>query len=494
MKRNKNILKIYLYIILLLFVNSCEIEPEIYDKISPENFPKTEEDLSAAVTSIYYEFRQAWAPRYLDDSHFMLNILTTDELTTAWGHRWQSNNEFLFLENSSQVTITYEKYVQAVTIATLLLETFENIELENHDLIDRYTAEVRTLRAWFAFNLLDLFGPVPIITDPDEVADIKDLPELKRPTREWMVEFIESELLWCVERLPGTEYPNAEDYGRVTAGAAMTILLKLYMQEKEWSKAEAITTQIMELGYELNPDYTAVFDIANENYSNKEIILSIVLVADPIDLGTTWFADVMPQVPPMQTEVPMTVWGGLKVPWEFYDKFDSTDTRKTYLIRYYISETGDTVDFRNETHYKAVGANPLKYSFDPNHNGNTNGNDQIVFRYADILLSRAEILNELYGPTQDAIELINQIRRRASVSEIDLADFDQSSLRDFLLDERGRELWCEGFRRQDLLRHGKFISTAVGEGYAAESKHKLFPIPQDAREENPLLEQNPGWN
>lgn len=494
MKGIINIMKIYLYLILIVFVTSCEIEPEIYDKISPENFPKTEEDLSAAVTSIYYEYRQGWAPRYLDDSHLMLNILTTDELTTAWGHRWQSNNEFLFLENSSQVTLNYEKYVQAITNATLLLESFNNVEIDNQELIDRYTAEVRTLRAFFAFNLLDLYGPVPIIIDPDQVKDIKNLPKLERPTREWMIEFIEGELLWCAERLPGREYPNDEDYGRVTAGAALTILLKLYMQEKEWASAEAITSLIMELDYELNPDYTAVFDIANENYNNKEVILSIVLVSDPISLGTTWFACTMPQVPAMKTEQPMTVWGGLKVPWEFYDKFDSTDTRKTNLIRYYISESGDSIDFRQETHYKAVGANPLKYSFDPNHNGNTSGNDQIIYRYADILLSRAEILNEMYGPTQDAIDLINQIRRRANVSEINLADFDQSALRDFILEERGRELWCEGVRRQDLLRHGKFISTAVAEGYAAEEKHKLFPIPQDAREENPLLEQNPGWN
>jgi hypothetical protein len=495
MKINKNILKIGVNIILFLSIVSCELEPEIYDKISPENFPKTEEDLSAAVTAIYYEFRQGWSPRFMDDSHLMLNILTTDELTTAWGHRWQSNNEFLFLENSSQVTLNYEKYVQAVTKTTLLLETFKNVEIENQALINRYTAEVRTLRAWFAFNLLDLFGPVPIITDPDLVSDINNLPQLERPTREWMVEFIEGELLWCAERLPARVYPNADDYGRVTGGAALTILLKLYMQEKDWVKAEAITSQIMELGYELNPDYPAVFDIANENYSNKELILSIVLLADPIDLGSTWFAATMPQVPEMETgDIIITVWGGLKVPWEFYDKFDSTDTRLTNLIRYYISVDGDSVDFRVVTHAKAVGANPLKYGFDPNQNGTTSGNDYIIFRYSDVLLCRAEILNELYGPTQEAIDLINEIRIRANVSEISLTDFTQSTLRDFLLDERGRELWCEGVRRQDLLRHGKFISTAVAEGYAAEEKHKLFPIPQDAREENPLLEQNPGWN
>lgn len=494
MKLNNINIKGSFFLILFVLVSACEIEPVIYDKISPENYPKTEEDLSAAVTSIYYEFRQCWAPRYLDDSHLMLNILTTDELTTAWGHKWQSNNEFLFLENSSQITKTYEKYIKAITNVTLLLETFDNITIENKDLIERYTAEVRTLRAFFAFNLLDLYGPVPIITDPDDVADIKNLPQMERPSREWMVNFIESELKWSAERLPERAYDNDADYGRITSGAALTTLLKLYMLEKDWSKVEEVSTQIMALGYSLMDDYTAVFDIANENFNNTEVILSIILVSDPISLGTSWFACTMPQVPAMKTDVPITVWGGLKVPWAFYDKFDSIDTRLTNLVRYYVSEDGDTIDYKKVSHAKAVGANPIKYGFDPNQNGNTNGNDMIIYRYSDVLLSRAEALNELNGPTQEAIDLINEIRNRAKVDKINLEDFNKSTLRDFILDERGRELWCEGARRQDLLRHGKFISTAIDEGYDAKEKHKLFPIPQNAREENPKLSQNPGWN
>jgi hypothetical protein len=494
MKIKNNIFKTIISAATFLLMFSCELEPEVYDKISPENFPKTEEDLTSAVTGIYYEFREGWAPRYLNRSHLMLNILTTDELTTAWGHDWQSNNEFLFLENSIQIKENYTKYVKAITKATLLLESFDDVGIENEELVERFTAEVRALRAWFAFNLLDLFGPVPIITDPELVSDIKKLPELERPERKSMVDFIESELLWCSERLPAIAYENEQDYGRITAGASLTILLKLYMLEKNWAKAEAISSQIMGMRYELNPDYVALFDIANENYSNKELILTVSLLADPIALGTTWFACVMPQVPLMKTDVKMSVWGGLKVPWAFYDKFDSIDTRRTNMVRYYVSDDGDTVDFREATHYKAVGANPLKYSFDPNHNGNTSGNDHIILRYADVLLCRAEALNELNGPTQEAIDLINQIRGRANVPDINLTDYDKSSLRDFILEERGRELWCEGVRRQDLLRHGKYISTAIAEGYAVEDKHKLFPIPQDAREENPLLGQNPGWN
>ena len=97
----------------------------------------------------------------------------------------------------------------------------------------------------------------------------------------------------------------------------------------------------------------------------------------------------------------------------------------------------------------------MKYSEDPEQKGERQSNDFIMFRYADVLLAKAEALNELHGPTAESVELVNKIRRRAGATEIRLADYNKESLRDFILDERGRELYCEGHRRDDLIRHGK---------------------------------------
>ncbi len=136
-----------------------------------------------------------------------------------------------------------------------------------------------------------------------------------------------------------------------------------------------------------------------------------------------------------------------------------------------------------------------KYVPDPNANGQEHGNDVSEMRYADILLSRAEALNEISGPTQEAIGLINQVRTRAGIPDLQLADFpSKENLRAAILLERGHEFFYEGLRRRDLIRHDKFIEFAKNRGVAnAQDFRKLYPIPIAAINANPLLTQNPGY-
>ena len=128
------------------------------------------------------------------------------------------------------------------------------------------------------------------------------------------------------------------------------------------------------------------------------------------------------------------------------------------------------------------------------------GHDFRVVRYADILLSRAEALNEINGPTQTAIDLINEVRARAKATLLNLADFgSKEALRDAILDERGWEFHFEGKRREDLIRHGKFVSSKrnhpVHPVPSAEEFRVLIPIPQAEIDANPALkgQQNPGY-
>ena len=130
---------------------------------------------------------------------------------------------------------------------------------------------------------------------------------------------------------------------------------------------------------------------------------------------------------------------------------------------------------------------------DPNGSGDGQGNDIPDIRYSDILLSRAEALNELNGPVQESIDLINQVRSRAGASEISLADFSKQSLKSFILDERKREFFWEGKGREDQLRQDVFISKAVERGKLAQTFHVLFPIPQINLDANPKLVQNEGY-
>src|SRR5690606_39797988 len=110
----------------------------------------------------------------------------------------------------------------------------------------------------------------------------------------------------------------------------------------------------------------------------------------------------------------------------------------------------------------------------PNAISQNNGNDIPVVRYADILLSRAEALNELSGPNQESIDLINQVRTRAGIDNLQLASFStKEQLRDHILAERGWEFFTEGKRREDLIRMGKFISGALSRGKNAKPTHVL---------------------
>ena len=116
-----------------------------------------------------------------------------------------------------------------------------------------------------------------------------------------------------------------------------------------------------------------------------------------------------------------------------------------------------------------------------------------VIRYADILLSRAEALNELNGPSQEAIDLINQVRNRAGATPLDLADYNQTTLREAILQEREWEFYFEQKAREDQIRHGVFIERAQARGKNAQEFRRLFPIPQVELDANSLLEQNPGY-
>ena len=122
------------------------------------------------------------------------------------------------------------------------------------------------------------------------------------------------------------------------------------------------------------------------------------------------------------------------------------------------------------------------------------GNDFPLLRYADILLSRAEALNETNGPNQESIDLINQVRTVAGLGSLSIADFSsKDSLRDQILRERGWEFHTEALRRQDLIRHGKFIQWAKDRGKAASDYMALFPIPQTEIDANENIRQNTGY-
>lgn len=476
-----------------LFTGCFDLDYENYNKINSENFPKSEADLHAATIGVYNTLGNSFIMQWLNNAGWTLNTLTTDELNTSWGNPWQQTERFLWTPNDMAGKSCYEQYQKGITKATRVIDAFQHSTVEDTKK-NKYIAELRVLRVLYANYLYSMVGAVPIVTDPDIANDVYKEWKPKRPSNEEYVSFMTKEILESYELLDIVQ--SQENLGRLSQGAALTLLMKIYMNDKQWQNAADISKKIMDLGvYDLMQPYKSVFDINNEGTSNVERIFAIQRITSTDAYAWTYFSSVMPATPTYKSQVggQINISGGLKMPWAFYDKYEQNDSRLETIVRYYTDTDGNMVDFRAVDHPKATGAAPMKYSEDPEQKGAMQGNDFIVFRYADVLLSRAEILNEINGPTKECIDLINLVRNRANASLIKQEDYTKETLRDFLLDERGRELYCEGHRRPDLIRFGKFIEKVREKGFNAEDFHVLFPIPQSAMNENPNLVQNPGY-
>nr|WP_321408491.1 RagB/SusD family nutrient uptake outer membrane protein [uncultured Carboxylicivirga sp.] len=490
--------KLFIYAITLILSSSIfsgctDLEYEDFSHISSENFPSSEADLEAATIGVYHTLSQSFIQRWLDNSGWTLSELCTDELNTAWGGAWYQTDNFEWAPNAMSAKGVYEQYIKGVTKATRIIDAFENSSVDEAKKT-KYVSELRVLRVLYAELLYDFFGAVPIVTDASIANDVYADWKPVRPSNADYVSFMISEILDSYENLDETV--GNENYGRLTKGAALTLLMKIYLNDKQWQNAANVAQEIIDLKvYDLMPTYSSVFAIENEGPSNSEIIFPIQRITSNTTYTWTYFAVVMPATPQYKSQNgnQMQIWGGVKMPWEYYDKYESEDARLETIIRYYEDVNGNMVDFRTVDHPKATGAAPMKYSEDPDHAGSSQGNDFIFYRYADVLLSRAEALNEVGGPTQECIDLINEVRERSNATLLSLGDYTKETLRAFLLDERGRELYCEGHRRSDLIRFGKFIEYAQAEGKYAESHHVLYPIPQSALDENPNLVQNTGY-
>jgi hypothetical protein len=474
-----------------LYVGCSDVlEPEVYDSLTPQNFFQSEADFNHAVSAIYNAFITDWgttdqgagtwyAALYNADpkSYLIRSEILTDELSSPF---YVDFTRFTWGPATLQGDATYTK-IRYVARATDVIDKMQKSDADvPSNIKNRYIAEAKTLRAWLMYILYDFFGPVNVKLDPETLYDTEITPRLPRDE---YVAAIERDLTEAIPDLPDKYNGDAANWGRVSKGAARMILLRLYMHEKEWAKAEDVGNQIMQMGYTLLPDYADVFTIEQ----NDEVIYAIP--SDPS--SPNWYMmEVLP--PNFQSTADGSIahdpgWYVLYMPWEFYDKYEAGDLRAaTTIFDTYTNTKGQKV-VKGSSRFS--GAIPMKYTaLEPGQGQNF---DQVVFRYAEVLLSVAEAINEQRGPG-DAYQYVNQVRNRAGVSEV--VGLSQDEMRDFLLDERGRELYSEGVRREDLIRHGKFIEYAQQRGTSAQPHNVLLPIPEDViLQGGGIIEQNPGY-
>ena len=484
--------KVTKLMMLCMIFFSCEPELDLppVDEFASQNLLNSEEGLEALLFSAY---RFDHIDSGKDKNEILMNEVTTDMSFVRIGAVEREMKPYLnFNWDASMGHLRADLWsprYRAIRDANTVLENIEsaNIDAEYKQLLE---AEARYLRAAQYAFLYRYFGVVPLRT----TTDFNEQPQaLPLPSEEEFFTFIESELRQAASNLL---HPSEQTQGnRATKGHAYAVLTKFLLQTKQWEKVVEVTGMLMDLGYyKLFPNYRGTFFTQNEG--NREIIVTNEYTNEQ-GFHMSFQNGAFPPRFHQAEAVPEFEWTRAMANWAtqfsmrdgFVDSFDPEDSRAQAIIEQYQNLAGETVNLRTTPN----NARSLKY-WDNDQIGGASGSNLPYIRYADILLSRAEALNELYGPTPEALELVNQVRTRSIDDPYSLAEVgDKETFRNIILDERGWEFYSEGKRREDLIRHGKYIEYALARGLNAQPHQVFFPYPQDEVDANPELTQREGY-
>lgn len=477
------------------FLCSCEkkLEEISHSNYTSSSFFTNATDANSAVTAMYSAmmgsgyYGGGWGAA--NEGWVAQSSMETDELVCSWGwDGWAKFNQLNFSEDFSQLLNHYFILMPKVTEITTDIDQISKISMDEKEKANDI-AQLKALRAHYSWILYNFYGPVPVIVDPAIASDPGAAPEA-RPTSEWMVSQIEKDYNEAIPDLLTCATLLAADYGRFTQDACLMGLMKLYMHEKRWDDVITTGHKLEGYGHGLQPNYADIFSYANKGNS-KEIILAISCRTDANN-NNKWLAMCMPGNYVDPNGLTITQWGGYKMPWATYDKFDPGDKRLSVLLTNWPTYDGATFDAKTNNY---IGAIPMKYGADPTAISEQQGTDIVVWRYADALLMMAEAINETQGPVADAYNYINMIRNRAGVKTYNVGEFTKDGFREKIKDERLFELWCEGSRREDMIRWGDYISRAKNAGSVfAKDEFVLYPLPRKAiSETDGVVTQNPGY-
>ncbi|BFP39560.1 RagB/SusD family nutrient uptake outer membrane protein [Flavobacteriaceae bacterium GF1] len=476
----KNFRYTIIFSILLGMFPSCEdrLEEEVFSELAPSTLFTSEEGLNTVLNAAYaYSHRaglvESWAP-------YWLGCMPTGEVWGAGGSiesLWVQLIDYTWDSNHSQMLSVWTVYFNAIRDANIVLDNLDN-DAFSDEFKQRTEAEVHFIRGWAYSELYKLFGRVPLYMSST------DDPLLPRATDEETRAFIEQELNLAASTLP----VEAPAFGRANQSIAQAVLAKYYLNTRQWQQAADAAQQVINSNrYSLLPNYADVFDIGNEG--NMELIWALPKDGASTTASQSVNALIFAPDYPVGFSNNSVFAARTYLFDDFVNSFEATDTRTGQIITEYVSiANGEVVQGLGNDQ-----SHPFKLPWDPASVAFFAGNDIPVIRYSDILLTRAEALNEVSGPTGEVIDLINEVRNRAGATPLDFVGFSTESLRDAILQEREWEFYFEGNSREDQIRQGVMISRAQARGRNAQDFHVLFPIPQVELDANSALEQNPGY-
>lgn len=454
----------------------------------------------------------------------------TDEFASTWltGEQTTGLTYLSWDANDAWISDMYYRIYYNIALCNEFLRNANSASFSGADAekLKEYKAEVRFMRALFYYHALDFFRYIPMVTENDPVGSY--IPP--RYTPQQTFDYIESELKDCVgDMLPASTCP----YGQASQGAAYTLLAKLYLNSEvytgvaKYTECKEACEKVMGMGYSLESDYSKLFNADNDKRTNEIIFALPVNAEHTVSWGASTYL-VCGQVSQSNAnqkvaDYGVTVgWSEFRLRPEFVDKFTQTDIDGGGDKRCKFFTNGQSKDISDMT-TETAGYLSEKWSNlkdDGVTAASNTANDGVetdfpLFRLADVYLMYAECVVRLHNdwdnwaggsdatdPTviasrkQGAIYWINQLRERSHASDVWASNFaDDDAFLQFILDERARELYHEGYRRTDLIRYGQFTTNkyiwqwkgGVHDGQAVDSKYNIYPIPNTELTANPNL-------
>lgn len=375
--------------------------------------------------------------------------------------------------------------------------------------VKQYRAEARFMRALMYQYALDLYRNVPFVDENSTVGSVRPQQIMK----EDLFKYIESEMLACESELSKPVVGWSDSYGHANRAAMWAALSRLYLNaetyigENRYSDCITYSKKVIDAGYELEPVYGDMFRADNDH--SREMILPLRYEgAETMTWGGMTALLCWGSAEYQEETNAQGAWQGVRAKSSLYNIFTresacESDSRRLMLR----TESTTNIEITNESDFVNNGIPVTKY-YNVNKDGSKPASNQAytdfpVFRLGEVYLNLAEaVLRGGQGATKaDALRCINDLRRRAYNDKVASPISDSELDLDFILDERGREMFFEAQRRTDLVRFGKYTGSnyvwpwkgGVAEGRGVSDIYAVYPLPSDDIGSNENLKQNEGY-
>jgi hypothetical protein len=458
-------------------VDFLDLAPE--DRINENAFWQNANDVETALIGNYATLQDIH-----DNSLLYLTELTTDNAEIQWTSptisEFECNEMNITLANSF-INAVWNLSFRIISRSNNIIAKMDDIDLSDN-LRDQYRGEALFLRAYSYFNLVRLFGDVPIVTvafrSPTEVAEF----DMSRKPVSEVYDLIISDLLEASNNLDDV---SGLSKSRASTGASKTLLGKVYLTLSDYSSAATILKEVIDMDYSLATDYQTLF--TNDNDELGESIFEVKYLSGNIGEGNSFSSIFTPPLFNMAIfPGNMNGSGRINPTSDIADSYEVGDLRRIASIEDSVLTLDGTYE-----QYKYG----LKFVDFTTGLGGDGGINYTALRFADVLLMYAEALND--SNTPEAHTYLNMVRERAGLDAL-----DGLSKNDFALaleQERRLEFFLEGHRWFDLVRTGRAQTvmnsyfTNNGLNFSVEDHELLMPVPQRELDINPNLKQNPGY-